>query len=190
MCIVLFGVMAVFWSAFTIEAASRSKHTVLKFQDTGDAGIDAVQQSLNQLTSGPSDPPDQSVLDAIAPLFTRAAFFPYPTGDPRRQLYVICRVRIILEDIVPLIKDKDKSERVQEAIKLLGGMQVDVSQAFPGFDVTGNIHDHVGNEDAFLDAFNNTKVVVWDKTEFFNRLDRLVKVLSPITKIPADFADR
>jgi hypothetical protein len=99
-------------------------------------------------------------------------------------------VRIILEDIVPLIKDKDKSERVQEAIKLLGGMQVDVSQAFPGFDVTGNIHDHVGNEDAFLDAFNNTKVVVWDKTEFFNRLDRLVKVLSPITKIPADFADR
>ena len=150
------------------------------FEKTGDHVIDAVQDSLNQLMAGPSQPSEQDIVHALAPLFERPAFWSDPTEDPSLQLYDICRTRTILQDIAPAIRTPDLARRIGKAIGLLIAMQADITRnMFPNVNISDHIRAHIGNQADFIRTLPAGPTIrnYVDRDE---HLDELLRTLSPI----------
>jgi hypothetical protein len=140
---------------------------------SGDPVIDSQSRKLEELKKGTPPPTESQLAEALAPLFTRPAFYRgIREEDWRTFLYVLCRTRLLLEEYEGDFKNSATVRmHIDSAIMRMVALQNEVATIYgPNFRISEHIRRYVDNEEKFL---NELPKVREDPTpQFFDARDR------------------
>jgi hypothetical protein len=139
---------------------------------TGDDVIDRQIRRLEELRKTSAQPTESQLAEALAPLFTRPAFYEIREEDWHSFLYVLCRTRLLLEEYEERFKSSIVVRgHIDNAIKLMVALENRVAAIYgPNFSVTEQIRRYGGNKEKFLAEL--PRIVKDPAPEFFDERDR------------------
>jgi hypothetical protein len=121
-------------------------------KQTGDDVIDSVRQQIAYMLLKETDVPEAKILEALTPLFTRAAFSCATTEDWGALLWAETATRLTLEDNLKYFRSRPKvHDDLAQAIDILLRMQNDASTSYgPTFSITSQIEKYGNDRKAFI----------------------------------------
>jgi hypothetical protein len=144
-----------------------------KVEHTGDQVIDRVLANLASLKQLKQPPAESQLAAALAPLFSRPAFYHgIREEDWRYFLYPLCRTRLLLEEYLGSFKSSvEVAKNIQQAIVKMVQLQNEVAGLYgPTFHITEHISRYISSRSDFIN--NLPPVVVDPKPQFFDDRDK------------------
>jgi hypothetical protein len=160
------------------HAAAPSGRTV----ETGDNVIDDAEKQLAKLIAANNPPPEAKVVEALAPLFSRPAFYGIREENWSYFLFTLCKTRLLLEQHVKYLKSSPQVRSdLGRAIELMVRLQNDVATVYsPTFSITDHIRHFIHSRDEF--TRNLPPLVREPNVEFFDARDRTIREIRTILK--------
>jgi VHL beta domain len=120
---------------------------------TGDIPIDQAHRRLNSLQTKVNDPSDQSLLEALKPLFLRDFYTDVRNESWSTDLFSICRTQILINTYVSWFKEPEIRSALLSATGLLSNIQRLIAPTYgPAFEAQDQCRNFGSNIEDYTKA--------------------------------------